>query len=161
MKNLLALTLLSGLFLQINAHPGNGKLNLDLTKITAASGELHVVLFMQPVGFPYSTDNSFMHLTIDLADPNAAKEFTSIPFGEYAMLIFHDENGNGKLDRNFAGKPKEAYGFSNYPNHQWQAKYDACAFLFNTSGQTIELILNNSMSEGQKQETIVSGSVAK
>jgi len=27
--------------------------------------------------------------------------------------VFHDENGNGKNDRNFLGIPKEPYGFSN------------------------------------------------
>lgn len=33
--------------------------------------------------------------------------------GRYAVQIYHDENGNGKLERNFIGIPKEGYGFSN------------------------------------------------
>ena len=33
--------------------------------------------------------------------------------GRYAAIAFHDENGNGKLDKNFLGVPTEPYGFSN------------------------------------------------
>lgn len=32
--------------------------------------------------------------------------------GTYALSLFHDENGNGKLDSNIAGIPTERYGFS-------------------------------------------------
>lgn len=35
-----------------------------------------------------------------------------LPEGEYALAIFHDENGNNKLDTNWLGIPKEAVGFS-------------------------------------------------
>ncbi len=37
----------------------------------------------------------------------------NVPDGEYAVSIFLDENGNGKIDKNFLGIPKEKYGFSN------------------------------------------------
>ncbi len=36
-----------------------------------------------------------------------------IPAGEYALLLFHDENDNAQLDRNFIGIPSEPIGFSN------------------------------------------------
>jgi|TARA_B110000438_G_C15691345_1_gene596912 uncharacterized protein (DUF2141 family) len=36
-----------------------------------------------------------------------------LPHGEYAIAIFVDANGNGKMDKNFLGIPKEQYGFSN------------------------------------------------
>jgi uncharacterized protein (DUF2141 family) len=39
--------------------------------------------------------------------------FHNLPAGKYAVSVFHDENGNGKLDRNLVGIPKEGYGFSN------------------------------------------------
>ena len=31
----------------------------------------------------------------------------------YAAAVFHDENGNGRLDSNFMRMPQEGYGFSN------------------------------------------------
>ena len=39
--------------------------------------------------------------------------FHDLPAGKYAVAAFHDENGNGKLDRNSLGIPTEGYGFSN------------------------------------------------
>ena len=39
--------------------------------------------------------------------------FTGLPPGTYAVTVVHDENDNGKLDRNLLGIPREGYGFSN------------------------------------------------
>ena len=39
--------------------------------------------------------------------------FHDLPAGQYALSVFHDENGNGRLDRNLLGIPREGYGFSN------------------------------------------------
>jgi outer membrane protein len=33
--------------------------------------------------------------------------------GEYALVVYHDKNGNGRLDENFIGIPSEPLGFSN------------------------------------------------
>jgi uncharacterized protein (DUF2141 family) len=47
--------------------------------------------------------------------PAAAKVllvYRDLPAGAYALSVFHDENGNGKLDANVAGIPLERYGFS-------------------------------------------------
>jgi uncharacterized protein (DUF2141 family) len=48
---------------------------------------------------------------------NKAREsgvvFTNLQPGRYAVVVLHDENGNGHLDTNFIGFPTEPYGFSN------------------------------------------------
>ena len=33
--------------------------------------------------------------------------------GEYAIALYHDDNANRKFDRNWYGKPKEGWAFSN------------------------------------------------
>ena len=43
-------------------------------------------------------------------DPNAMSAqvtFKDLPQGSYAVSVLHDENGNGKMDKNFVGMPKE------------------------------------------------------
>lgn len=35
-----------------------------------------------------------------------------VPPGKYAVMVYHDENGNGKLDINSNGVPSEKRGFS-------------------------------------------------
>jgi uncharacterized protein (DUF2141 family) len=39
--------------------------------------------------------------------------FGDLAAGEYAVMLFHDENGNQKMDSNLLGIPTEGYGFSN------------------------------------------------
>jgi uncharacterized protein (DUF2141 family) len=39
--------------------------------------------------------------------------FTNLKPDAYAVIVFHDENDNGKLDENSWGIPTEGYGFSN------------------------------------------------
>jgi uncharacterized protein (DUF2141 family) len=46
----------------------------------------------------------------------SAVVFSNLEPGRYAAVAFHDENGNGKLDRNLLGIPAEPYGFSNNVN---------------------------------------------
>lgn len=47
--------------------------------------------------------------------PAGAQEpvrFEGLAAGTYAVVVFHDENGNGELDPNFMGIPREPLGFS-------------------------------------------------
>jgi hypothetical protein len=39
--------------------------------------------------------------------------FTNLSYGRYGISLYHDENANGKMDKNLMGIPKEADGFSN------------------------------------------------
>ena len=43
-------------------------------------------------------------VTVDVPD---------VPAGNWAVMAYHDENDNQKLDRNEMGIPSEGYGFSN------------------------------------------------
>ena len=43
----------------------------------------------------------------------SAVVLTNLDPESYAIILFHDENGNGKLDKNALGVPTEPYGFSN------------------------------------------------
>lgn len=38
--------------------------------------------------------------------------FKDVPTGKYAFSAYHDENANGKMDRNLIGIPTEGYAFS-------------------------------------------------
>lgn len=60
-----------------------------------------------------SNENIFRGAKEPIHDLKCAFVFSSVPYGEYALKIFHDENNNDNLDTNFLGVPKERYGFSN------------------------------------------------
>jgi len=48
--------------------------------------------------------------------------------GEYALLVYFDENGNGRIDKNFIGIPKEPLGFSNRYRPKGPPSYQRAAF---------------------------------
>jgi len=50
----------------------------------------------------------------------SAVVLTNLDPGQYTIILFHDENGNGKLDKNALGVPTEPYGFSN--NCPWVSR---------------------------------------
>lgn len=47
------------------------------------------------------------------ARPGRVVVRVEVPPGTWAVQAYHDENGNGKLDRNLLGLPTEGLGFSN------------------------------------------------
>ncbi len=49
-----------------------------------------------------------------VAADTAAIKFENMAPGEWALLMIHDSNGNGKLDTRF-GIPREGFGFSGNP----------------------------------------------
>src|SRR5262245_49789263 len=41
------------------------------------------------------------------------RRINDVPYGDYGVAVFHDENSNGKMDKYVLGIPLEPYGFSN------------------------------------------------
>lgn len=48
-----------------------------------------------------------------IKDGKAQFSFDGIADGDYAVVVFHDANGNGEIDHGLFGLPVEALGFSN------------------------------------------------
>ena len=66
----------------------------------------------------YNSDGTFLKTTYKsvaskIKDNNAVVIFDNLPAGEYAISAYHDENNNGKLDKNMMGIPSEDYAASN------------------------------------------------
>lgn len=62
----------------------------------------------------------------------------SLPFGTYAIALFHDINANGEMDRNLLGIPSEPYAFSKKPKSKWRLpKFDEVKFDFSKDEQEI------------------------
>ncbi|HEX6015715.1 MAG TPA: DUF2141 domain-containing protein [Geminicoccaceae bacterium] len=77
--------------------------------IGSTEGELKVAVCDQ--GF----DESGCRLGSSRAPTAAVEEFTfhDLAPGRYAVAVYHDVNGNGRLDTVPLGLPTEPYGFSN------------------------------------------------
>ena len=69
--------------------------------------------------------------------------FTEVPAGEYAISLFHDENGNGELDTGTFGIPTEDYAFSNNAKGTFgPASYEDAAFSISDTETTHIININ-------------------
>ena len=60
-----------------------------------------------------SEDTVFIGKILPIVNREVNLTIENLAFGNYAIRVFHDENGNGKLDTNILGIPSENYGYSN------------------------------------------------
>ncbi|MGY8914229.1 MAG: DUF2141 domain-containing protein [Flavobacteriales bacterium] len=103
-------------------------LSIDVEGVSSSEGRISVAV--------YNTSSGFLKFeTVYRSDSTAAKKkktnlvITNLPNGTYALAVFHDKNGNDKLDTNWLGIPKEAIGFSNAKMKTFgPPSFDDCAF---------------------------------
>jgi len=107
MKKMIFLTLLGSSFLF--GHT----LTVNIIDIENNRGQILIGLYNQEEGFRETNMTYKKGVLTTLDDKNVTYHFMDIPYGEYAISLFHDENNNGELDSNFIGIPQEGYGFSN------------------------------------------------
>ncbi|MHC0441269.1 MULTISPECIES: DUF2141 domain-containing protein [Flavobacterium] len=86
-------------------------------KLTVAVSGLKNDTGVVKVGL-YNSDGTFLKTTYkslasEIKNNQAVVTFENLPAGEYAISTYHDENINGKLDRNAMGIPSEEYAASN------------------------------------------------
>lgn len=85
-------------------------LNIDVINIKSATGKVFVALF-NANGF--SANESLQGTVAEVSGSTVRVSFEGVAPGTYGIKLYHDVNGNGKLDRNLIGMPSEPYGFSN------------------------------------------------
>ncbi|HNT28041.1 MAG TPA: DUF2141 domain-containing protein [bacterium] len=77
-------------------------------------GQVFVYLYNQDDGFPTSPEKAFKTITLPVRESDTLfAKFEGLAPGDYAVAVMHDENGNGQIDTNWIGIPKEGLGVSN------------------------------------------------
>lgn len=92
-----------------------GTIHVEVGGFRNNSGEARVNLYNSKDGFPSQPHKAFMTRVSRIENDEARVDFKDIPFGEYAIAVLHDENGNKKMDFNWLMMPKEGIGASNNP----------------------------------------------
>lgn len=89
-------------------------LEIVITGIRSDKGMIQLALCPPGAGFPDCGDQAVRTASLPIRNGEARVALTGLAPGSYAISVFHDANGNGKLDT-FAGIPREGYGFSSNP----------------------------------------------
>lgn len=123
------LFLLGGLALaQPLAFAGDeSTLTVTLKNVRDASGALRAGLYRDPATFR-KEDKAVAVAEVAAAAGEVNVVFRELPPGRYAIMAYHDENGDGQLNRRFGMFPTEGYGLSNNPQVAGPPAFDDSAF---------------------------------
>lgn len=117
-------------------------LRIKVKPIAHAKGVIHVGLFRDAKSFPRK-ELAFAGKEIGVLQiGEVVIEMSGLTPGRYAVAVFHDLNGNGKLDTNLFGVPTEPYGFSNINSAKWGSPdFSEASFNMPVEGKSIEVRL--------------------
>ena len=90
---------------------GASSVRLEVSTFRSAKGTLNCRLFQDAASFP--DGDGLRTVRSGISSNHATCVFDDLQPGTYAVAVVHDENGNGRLDKNFLGLPTEGYGVSN------------------------------------------------
>ena len=90
---------------------GTATVIVKITGLRSEKGQVKIAMFNSAA--TWLGDHPKYNVTIDVDSQSVSWKLNDVPNGDYGIAVFHDENKNGKMDKNFLGIPQEAYGFSN------------------------------------------------
>jgi len=110
-------------------------IKVEVTGFRNDKGQLGCSLWPGAAGFPRDDSHILRHVWAKIQGGRGDCVFAGVPAGDYAVTLFHDENGNGKFDSNFIGYPLEGYGFSNNVVPRFKApSFDETKFHYDGAG---------------------------
>ena len=105
---------------------------LEVSSFKNTRGTLNCRLFTKASDFP--DGEGILTVRTPIAGANTTCTFPNVEPGIYAVAVVHDENSNGKLDKNFVGVPSEGYGVSNNKTYALSApKWEESVFTITAS----------------------------
>jgi uncharacterized protein (DUF2141 family) len=90
-----------------------GRLIVDISGFPSSEGYAMVALYNSEVSYNAGEASAIASTKSVVTNQKVCVVFADLPQGWYGVALYHDENGDGKMDTNPMGIPKEAYGFSN------------------------------------------------
>lgn len=128
------------LLLTSTAWADEGTITVTIQGFNNDNGCARVALFASKDGFPFESDKAFKTLQAPIKDGKSAVIFNDIPYGDYAISLYHDDNDNGRLDLSFWGKPLKGVGVSNNPpKHNSTPRFEEVQFTLNSDKLEMEI----------------------
>lgn len=118
-----------------------GKLVVWVKGLNNNKGDVKIGLFNSRESFE-GNKAKFKGAVLPIRNRQVFWELDSLPYGDYAIKLFHDEDQDDKLDKNFIGIPREQYGFSNDARGRFgPPKFEKARFTLDRDSLMIEINL--------------------
>ena len=140
---ILKISLLCSLFFsQSNSLVNSDTVRIQIPNVKSDKGELLVAIFNKESGFPENASLSFKTAKMKAKKGAQTIVINQLNHGKYAIALFHDENGDGKMNKNMLGIPKEGYGVSNNVKNLMSAPAFKDAVFSHTKDTELTIQLN-------------------
>lgn len=96
---------------QAGDDPAAPAIDLTIVNLGDGDGPVRIAVDTEATWFVKGAE-SIRTYTVDRAGEGVSLRIEGLAPGEYAIRVFHDEDGDGDLGTNFVGIPNEPYGFS-------------------------------------------------
>lgn len=113
-------------------------LTITLEGAKPGGGPLTVLLFDQADGFPKEARAARRHV---LPKDQRTLALDGLKPGNYAVMAYHDEDGNGELNRFLGMIPKEGWGLSNNPAVSGKPTFKDAAVTVQDNGAAVSINL--------------------
>jgi uncharacterized protein (DUF2141 family) len=121
---------------------GLGNLSVIISDFRNNQGEAILSLFSSSDGFPDDIETSLATNTVKVTEGRAQTLFKDLAYGEYAISVLHDEDGDGQMKNTWFGTPLEGFGFSGHPDYKYgHPKFAEVKFLMIAPSQEINIKL--------------------
>ena len=119
-----------------------GTLTVVVTGIEENRGAVAFALFDSEESYG-TKENPLRSAYIEVQNRSCEWVVENLPFGDVGVMIYHDVNGNEKLDtRRLFRIPREPYGFSKDARSRFgPPSFDKMSFAFSSPTSTIEISL--------------------
>lgn len=117
-------------------------LEVAVSHLASDEGVLVVALLDSPAQYEAGDSSFRSERAVPIHGGKARVVLSRVPYGTYAVKVFHDENSNGALDTNLVGFPKEGFGFSNDAMGRFgPPRFDEAAFRVDAPRHRIEITI--------------------
>ena len=107
----------------------NPQLTIRIQNIEVIKGNIRIGVFNSSEKF-LKQGATFKNYIIAVKNTIETIIINDLPKGDYAFILYHDQNSDGKLNQNFIGIPKEPFGFSNNVKPKFaKPTFEECKFL--------------------------------
>lgn len=117
MKTLWTAVCLTFLFSWLGSAQENksGTIQLKVEGVLAGQGQVRIVLEKNAKDFDSGGFEApkYLFRVVEAKGESVKTTFPSVPYGTYAIKVFQDLDGDGKMKAGFMGSPEEPWGFSN------------------------------------------------
>lgn len=114
-------------------------LRVTVTGVAHARGAVHLALYESAETFR-DDEKARARASVPAVPGDVVATFPGLPAGTYALIVYHDEDGDGGMDRFLGMIPTEGFGLSNDPEVSGPPQFEPSAFRLD-DGATADVVV--------------------